>query len=214
MQEIIYTLTLTTPVANGICTAQKPAAGGVQYLNLNGSLVSGGVATLDCPRRIIIASTGSDSSIVFTITGTTWNDRLLSEAMTGTGYTNFDFKTVTSITVSGNTAGNITVGTNQVASTQWVPLDICQVPFNVAVYAMVSSDFTGTYTLEQTPMNIYESTYINTDPQYIYSNDIGNMARASDSEDGILNGPTRACRLTLNTYTSGSIVFKVIQGGI
>ena len=50
MQPMIVTVgPLASAVANNICTSQTPTAA----LTLNGSLVTGGVAYLDTPRRIL-----------------------------------------------------------------------------------------------------------------------------------------------------------------
>jgi hypothetical protein len=90
-------------------------------------LVSGGVATLDQPRRVLFTSAGNDSGITFTIVGTDWNNQYASEVLAGanatTTYTIYDFKTVTSIVASGASAGNVSIGTNAVASSRPVNLD-------------------------------------------------------------------------------------------
>jgi len=126
------------PSATNIRTASSVATGAVA---LNGSLVvttttgntySGTaitvtVATLDKPRRVLFTSAGNDSGITFTITGTDWNNNPVSEVLTGanatTAYTLYDYKTVTSIVASGASAGNVSIGTNGVASSRPVFLD-------------------------------------------------------------------------------------------
>jgi hypothetical protein len=114
----------TTPSATNIRTASSVATGTV---TLNGSLVSGGVATLDQPRRVLFTSAGNDSGITFTVTGTDWNNMPVSEVVTGanatTVYTVYDFKTVTSVVASGASAGNVSIGTNAIASSRPVFLD-------------------------------------------------------------------------------------------
>jgi hypothetical protein len=85
-----------------------------------------GVATLDTPRRVLFTDGGSDTSITFTVYGTDWNNESVSEVVTGpaaTGYTNYDFKTITAIWPSGATASTVTVGTNGVASSRPIFLD-------------------------------------------------------------------------------------------
>lgn len=113
------------PNATNIRTATSIAAAGA--VTLNGSLVSDGVATLDQPRRVLFTSSGNDSGITFTVTGTDWNNQVQSETLAGanatTTYTNTDFKTVTSITSSGASAGTVSIGTNGVASSRPVFLD-------------------------------------------------------------------------------------------
>ena len=50
---------------NGIAQSQTTA--GAADLTLNGALVSGGVATFDSPRQVIITSGGNDTGVTFTI---------------------------------------------------------------------------------------------------------------------------------------------------
>lgn len=113
------------PSATNIRTASSIAAAGA--VTLNGSLVSDGVATLDQPRRVLFTSAGNDSGITFTIVGTDWNGGAATEVLTGanatTTYTVYDYKTVTSIVASGASAGNVSIGTNGIASSRPVFLD-------------------------------------------------------------------------------------------
>jgi hypothetical protein len=116
------TYQLIASVSNGVALAQQPAAAG--FLTLNGSLVSGGVATFDTARRVQVSSTGADTGVIFTIVGT---DRYGNvQVGTVTGVTNgspigsaLDFLTVTAVSASAGTAGNITVGTSGVGSSAW-----------------------------------------------------------------------------------------------
>lgn len=113
------------PNATNIRTASAISAAGP--VTLNGSLVSGGVATLDQPRRVLFTSVGNDSGITFTIVGTDWNNQYATEVLTGanatTTYSVYDYKTVTSVTASGASAGNVSIGTNGVASSRPVFID-------------------------------------------------------------------------------------------
>lgn len=104
------------PVADGICLSQSAAA--AQALTLNGSFVSGGVATLDSdgnPKQVVITSVGNDRGISFVITGTILPSVTGSETLTGAnagvaGSTNV-YYTVTGITTTGATAGAVQAGT-------------------------------------------------------------------------------------------------------
>jgi len=124
MRPVVVTVgPLATASANAICLSQTPTAA----FTLNGSLVSGGVATMDTPRRVLITTTANESSKTITVVGTDYNGSPITEVLTGpnaqAGYTNMDFRTVTSITISAAASAAITVGTNNVASSQWVRLD-------------------------------------------------------------------------------------------
>jgi len=113
---------------NGICTAQTPAASGT--LTIDGALTDSGAyvpsqsstaATRNTAwaRQIAVKSSGNDSGVTFTITGTDVNGKALSETITGpnagTVYTAATlvglFRSVTKVEISGAGTGNIEVGT-------------------------------------------------------------------------------------------------------
>lgn len=114
---------LAAASANNIALTQTPAS----TVTINGSTATGGVATLDTPRRVLITPTGNESSNVFTITGTGLNGTPQTEVINGTNgvafATNLDFLTVSSIALKAGAANALTVGTNGVGSSQWVRLD-------------------------------------------------------------------------------------------
>ena len=148
----VVSIQLTAGVANGIALSQTPAAAG--NLTLNGSLVSGGAVTFATPRRVVVASTGNDANIIFTVNGTNRSGAPISSAVTGVTstnsvYTALDFATVTSIAVSGATAGAITAGTNGVGSTDWVLDNFLAPTWNLSVAVSIASG-AGTYTVEHT----------------------------------------------------------------
>ena len=106
---------LAAAVANNIALSQTPGAAGA--VTLNGSLVTGGIATLDNPRRVLI--TTADTTTVFTVTGTTPTGSVITESfkvVAGSSYTKLDYKTVTSITVNQGTTAALTVGTRYSSS--------------------------------------------------------------------------------------------------
>jgi hypothetical protein len=117
---------LAAAVSNGLVQSQSlPGAGN---LTLNGSLVSGGVGTLDsggAARRVLISSVGNDAGISWTLTGTDRYSNPQTETVAGGNatpvYSALDYLTITRIAGSGATAGNVTAGTNGVGSTPWFP---------------------------------------------------------------------------------------------
>ena len=149
MRPIVVTAgPYAAPSATNIRTASSIAAAGA--VTLNGSLVSGGVATLDAQRRVLFTSSGNDSGITFTITGTNANGDTISETLTGGNaaavYTVLDYNTVTSVTASGASAGTVSIGTNGVAGSSWVRLDEYALP-NLSIQAIVTG--TINYTVQQ-----------------------------------------------------------------
>lgn len=109
------------------------------------------VATLDVPRRILITPAGNESAKTFTIVGTNSSGMPQTEVIAGTNalafFTNLDFKTVTSISISAAAAGAITVGTTTVASSDWIRLDEWA---DSTVSVQCTASGTVTYTLQQT----------------------------------------------------------------
>lgn len=118
ISEGVYLLNLGAAdaiVTNGV--AQSQSNTGAHTLTLNGSLVSGGVATFDVPRNVIVDSGGADTAVL-TVTGTDEYGNTMKENITLNGTTGVSgkkaFKTVTSITSSATIANGAFVGTGDV----------------------------------------------------------------------------------------------------
>lgn len=111
-----------------------------------------GTATQDYARQVIITSAGDDSSNTFTISGTDWANNPISENLTGVNAgvatSVLSYKTVTSIASSAAVASTLTIGTNTVASSEWVRFDDYSAAAQVAIQASVSG--TVNYTIQQT----------------------------------------------------------------
>ena len=99
---------------DGVCQAQSGAAGA---LTLNGALVSGGVATFDVPRNVVIDSGGADTATL-TVTGTDVYGQTLVEEITLNGTTAVAgkkaFKTITSVVSDATISNGAFVGTGDV----------------------------------------------------------------------------------------------------
>lgn len=99
---------------DGLFTATSGAAGDI---TLNGALVSGGVATFDVPRNIIVDSGGADTAVL-TFTGTDEYGDILVESITLNGTTAVAgkkaFKTVTGCTSSATISNGAFAGTGNV----------------------------------------------------------------------------------------------------
>lgn len=118
---VTVSLQLATPIANGAAQSQSLAS--ATTLTLNGTLASSSVVTFDVARRLAIQSAGNDSTLTWTVAGTDRYGNTQSETIAGvsvgSGYTKYDYKTVTSIRSSGATGGNVIAGSNGVGSTPW-----------------------------------------------------------------------------------------------
>lgn len=206
MQPITVTVgPLDAADDNGIALSQTTA--GAANLTLNGALVTGGVAVLDAPRRIIITSGGNDTGITFTITGTTYGGQSVSETITGASgaaaSTTVDFLTVTQISASGATSvSGVIAGTNGVAGSRWVRLDSWAFP-QTAIQCNASG--TVNYTIQVSmddpnsltnPVSVPNMTWLNT-------NDADAVSAIGDVFSNFDWTPTWA-RILLNSGT-GSV---------
>ena len=94
----------------------------------SGTVYSSQVATLDNPRRIQILSTATETGRVFTVVGTDWGGNVVSETISGVTTSavtsKYSYKTVTSVSISTTSAGNISIGTTAYADSQPVQLDV------------------------------------------------------------------------------------------
>ena len=113
-------LLLGSPIAadaDGICAAQ--AVGGPGAAAIDGALASGGVAVLDVPRGVTVASSAAgDTTQTVTLTGLDTYDAAMVETLALSGTTAVNgkkaFKQVLSVVVSAGMTGNLTVGTTNV----------------------------------------------------------------------------------------------------
>lgn len=182
-------------------TASGAAAGNVSA-GLSGS------TTLDTPRRVIITSAGNDSAKTFTIRGTDWNGRTISETVTGANagiaQSAYDYKTVTYVAISAAAAGAVKVGTNGVASSRPLILD----SFANAPTAL-QADVTGTvnYTIQQSLDNPAKVGYASM--TWVNHPDTGVVSATADAQANYAYVPA-ATRITLNSG-SGSVKYTVIQ---
>lgn len=110
--------------SNAISLSQSLAAAGA--LLINGSLATGGVATMDNPRFITITSAGDDTGKTWTVVGTNSAGNTISETIAGssTAVTSvLSYKTVTSISLSAASTSTVTAGTNTGGTSPWVRFD-------------------------------------------------------------------------------------------
>jgi hypothetical protein len=212
MRPVVVTVgPLSAASANAICLSQTPSAGA---LTINGASASGGVATLDAPRRVLITTTGNESAKTFVITGTNLTGNVVSESITGpnasTASSIIDYKTVTSITISATAAAALTVGTNTVASSAWVRFDEFAPP-SISIQCVASG--TVNYTVQQTlddpnsPISPVQYTSVSW-----FSSPDGNLIAATGNiQSNYAFMPTFA-RILLNSG-SGSVTGTFIQNG-
>jgi hypothetical protein len=87
-----------------------------------------GFGLLDTARRVIFTSSGTDTGLTITIIGRDWSGASITETVTGgssgsPASTVLDYLAVAKVSVSGATAGTMSVGTNGVCGSPWINLD-------------------------------------------------------------------------------------------
>ena len=214
MHPIATTVTLVAAVTNGVALSQSLAGAG--DLTLNGSLVSGGVATFDAPRRVGITSAGNDSGITWTITGTSRPEQgsitfseTIAGADAGTAQTTQDFATVTSIAGSGATASTVTAGTTSTGSGPWVPWDQYQTDFQVSCAGFVLSG-SPTWTVEYTYDDVF-GLWLPSNVPFPRPLPLSTLKNQTVSADAPIDFVVRASRLTL-TVVGGVQLVQTQQG--
>lgn len=206
---IIFSQTLAAASATNIAASQSPGAGAI---TLNGSAATGGVATLDTQRRVIVTSGGNDTGITFTVSGTNQSGAPISETIagaSGVAQTNLDFKTVTSVTHTGSVASTVTVGTNGVGSSPWQIVNWNTDPNNIGFQVELRSgaaNFSVQYTLDD-PNNLL------TGLGYPLPINHPTVASQTATIDATFSTPIIAMRLLTNSGT-GTLWCRLLQAGI
>lgn len=205
------TYALVASVATGIATAQAGTAG--TKLTLNGALVTGGVATLDsggAARRVIITPAANETSNSFTIVGTDRYGRAQTEVLAGVNNPTVaqsvkDFLTVTSITPTSNTAGNISSGTNGVGSSAPMIADWIANPNGVGCATLVTG--TVNYTIQEARDDLAPAWDLTVNNPNWFADPT--FSAQSTSIYGTLAGPFTMARILINSGT-GSVQAKFV----
>lgn len=202
--------TLTSAANTTTIAAGQLVSAGANF-TLNGASVSGGVATLDAQRRVLITSTGNDGSVTFTVRGTNAVGNPILESIAGgsaTGvYTNLDFKTVTQVSASAQTT-TASVGTNTIGSSLWHNVNTHVSPADIGVSVVTSGtvNYTVQYTYDDPNLLPSSATYP------IPFNHIS-LASQTATLDGVIQGTVWGLRLLVNSGT-GSARMDWVQAGI
>ena len=213
MRNLVYTSVAPTNSTTAICASQALGAAG--SLRINGTLASGGVATLAEAQIVTITSAGNDSGITFTITGKDPDGTVISQAVTGANagaaVSTFYFKTVTGIVTSGAVATTVTVGA--VSSNGFVSKSLrCngqQMAIKEGVFVDVISG-TLTYTAQyayQQPEDTYTNSYsMDADWRSVD----GLSAQTADGTSNTFY-KVNCFRLKVTSYTSGTVRLTLTQ---
>lgn len=176
---------------------------------------AGGLAVLDHARRVIITSTGDETGITFTISGTDASGYPISEVVAGKAIAAassvLDYKTVSSVVTSGATTNTVTVGTNGVAASPWVRFDDYAANAQIAVQATVTG--TVNYTVQQTMQDPNDSANPVAPANIVWldSPDTSNLVGQTATKFGTYPIAPIFARVLLNSGTgSVSTVFRQV----
>ena len=217
--------------ADAVATSQTPAAGGIQELTIDGAFATGGVATMDANRQVVITAAADDSARVFVVTGTDGKGNTIVEAVAGPNATTAStvraFATVTSVKVDDDTAGAIQVGTLAVVSTDWFPLDYLQSDFQIGLSLIIGGALTPDFDVELTLDNILDfqgNDPIPTRGQWVASVfdrfhpavtavDHDTLITVIADATGNVAFPVRAIRMVSNqVFTVEPVELNIVQG--
>jgi len=188
---------------DGLCEAQSKGAGG-GALTLNGALVTSSVGIMDVPRHVSIYAAGDNSGRTFAVVGTDRDGAALTETITGPNATTVkgdkNFKTITSVTISGASTGDVEVGSADELESQLIPL---------------SGKFSYAVTLSAAASLTHRFMYTLTDPftagfkedDAVYFEDAG---VDTTNFSGYSSGEVRACRLEITNFASGTATLNII----
>jgi hypothetical protein len=208
MRPITLSRALVAAAAGAVCASQTTAGAG--NLLINGTLASGGVATLDTQRNVGITSAGNVSAVTFTITGTDQQNRVISESLAGpnanTVTSVLNYKTVTSIAVSAAVASNVTVDTLATGASQEIPLDRNLNPFNVSISGEILSGAVN-WSIQYT----FDDIFASAGPFNWYNH--STLVNQAVSANGTILSPVRAIRVVTNSGT-GTLSTQVVQSGL
>lgn len=183
-------------------------AGSLQVGSFTGATFTNATA-----RRVTIVTAADESTKTFVITGTGANGGPMTETVSGVnagtatsvGY----FKTVTSVTISANAAGALTVGMTNSAATPWVRFDDFA-PSNISVQCSVSGSVN--YTVQSTlddpnsttnPVSASAVTWVD-------SSDANVVAATATKQSNFLFAPKFA-RVVINTTSTGTVTATFLQ---
>jgi hypothetical protein len=211
MQPKYLTKVLVAASATAISASQTPAGAG--NLLINGGSASGGVATLDTQRQVLLTFAADETGHTFVVYGTSDGGQAIQESVAGaaaTAVTTQMFKTVTRISISAAAAGAITVGTNGVGATPWQIVSADMTPVNLGVGVVVSGtvNFSLQYTYDD-PSGTYPNPAV-TFPTVWNLTALASKAVATDSN---ITFPIAAYRLLINSGT-GTATATIVQAGI
>lgn len=190
--------------------------GGPGDLNLNGNLVVGGAAAANESQIASITSTSDNSGVVFTISGKDSDGLILTESITGPNNGTVNsicyFKEITGVSCDSAITGNVSCGwvAANGAISKSIAADRRQTPFNQSIIVLVSGvmNLTAEYTVDKVD-NLSNLSFAHS-AMWI---SVFGANRITINTDTNISFPVTYTRLKINSYSSGSVQMRIIQGG-
>lgn len=185
-------------------------SGSVQVGSFSGATFTGATA-----RQVTITSGGSDESgKTFVVTGTNVMGGAVSETLTGPGAgatvtSSTYFLTVTSVTVSADTTGAVTVGMTNTAASPWVRFDDFA-PSNISIQCDVTGSVTYTVQSSLDDPNDPVSPTPSNAMTWVASSDTNVVAATATKQSNFLFAPKFA-RVVLTTTSTGTVSAVFLQ---
>lgn len=198
-------------------TKQFTAVSNVAVSGNSGSVQVGSFSsasfTGSTSRQVTIVAAGNESAKTFVITGIDSSGNAISETITGpnatTATTTSYFRTVTSVTISADAAGALTVGMTNTAASNWVRFDDFA-PSPISIQCNVSGS--ATYTVQSTlddpndPFSpVSEGSMV-----WVSTSDSAAVNATASVQTNFLFAPKFA-RLVLTTTSTGSVAGTFLQ---
>lgn len=213
MRPIQKTIDIAAAVADGVVTAETPADG--VDLTLDGSLVSGGVATPTYPTQVTFASTDDLSTVEFAVYGTGTDNNPLSEVITGPNNNTVTgtktFKTVTRIAVA--TASTFTTETVDAGAAAvgigdgaWWPLDIYTPNQVTNISCNILASGSATYSVQYTNEDPFDTSIT----QLAVAHPVAALTGASTDQTAFTTTLMRAVRVNVASG-AGQLRVTVVQ---
>lgn len=227
LKQVVTVGPIAAASANNIAQSQTPVSG--TPITLNGSTVSGGVATLDAPRRVLLTFGSEASGRTLALTGKSASGVTLQETLVvpsgaaGTAQSVQDFLSITkALPAGGGWTAAMTLGTDTVASSPWQRTTEHVTPVNISINCVISG--TANYTIETTNDAIEPANPSTTNgapfgplgpvPRVPTPFPLpGALEAQSANATGLLAQPVAWWRLVLNSG-SGSVTATALQAGI
>ena len=207
MRQNVFTMSpYATTDPNAVSVSQTPAAGGEQALTITGVFASGGVATMDTARQVLLTFAADESARKFLIQGTRTDGKFQEEAVAGTATTATTvkaFATVTHILIDDDSAGAIEAGTATVISTSWHPVDYIRNPVNIGIVITVGGA-TADMTVELTESNLMSWKGNNPTPPHS-----GHAGSKFDRVHPVVNPIDHDTLVNVIADASGNVAFPI-----